>query len=75
LINQEGKIQTLTSGRKSAPERPIVLEAAGVLVQVLPGNAVIVTVAGNVTVSVHADQPSAHLPLGRTQVTVRMEPR
>lgn len=74
-MNQRGEIQTLTNRRRVAPERPIALEAAGVLVQVLSGNAVIVTVAGAVLVSVDADQPSAHLPLGRTQVTIRLEPR
>src|SRR5262245_47312174 len=57
-----------------ARSRPVIVEVGAITVQIYPDDAVIVTVAGDATASVRSGQSGASLPLGRTQVIVRLDP-
>jgi hypothetical protein len=51
------------------------LETDGVIIEVLAGDAIIITCLGNVTVSTRVGQATgASLPLGQTQIVVRRDP-
>jgi hypothetical protein len=53
---------------------PIVIEAGTITVQIFPGDAVIVTVIGGAAATVRSGQMGTTLPLGKTQVIVRLDP-
>jgi hypothetical protein len=86
MTNEKRKMAEVTPARCStscsaspARARPVTLEVYSIVIQILviqilPGDAVVLTLAGDATISMRAGQHGASPPLGRAQVTVRLDP-
>jgi hypothetical protein len=80
MINDQSEIYRPAQPTSHVPaqaERPrsTKLETDGVIIEVLAGDAIIITCLGNVTVSTRVGQATgASLPLGQTQIVVRRDP-
>jgi hypothetical protein len=75
-VAPRGSPETRQIVTPSAPldRRPVITEAYGSIVRIFPDGSVIVEVSGDATVTTRVGQLGQTLPLGRTQVGVRVDP-